>query len=152
MGNWEQQDFCVHSMLGQKGWAGKRMMKGDLLGAGMGLVLVSNGRKRDWVRNLNEKKYEVLLFFSPSFSPTIPRGFCGREKPASTSLEHTHWGMVWGVWVVLLLFESKADLEHKWGGGTGLSWTSFPLFALLWFPEVSYLDTKTLNSLGFVSY
>lgn len=57
----------MHSILGQKGWAGKGMVKGDLLGAGMGLVLVSNGRKRDWVRNLNEKKYEVLLFFLPLF-------------------------------------------------------------------------------------
>lgn len=31
-------------------------------------------------------------FFPPSFSPAIPRGLCGREKPAPTSLEHTHLG------------------------------------------------------------
>lgn len=38
----------------------------------MGLVLVSTGRKRDWVRNLNEKKYEVL-FFSPLFFSCHPK-------------------------------------------------------------------------------
>lgn len=43
------------------------------------MALVSKGRKRDWVRNLNEKKHEVVLFFF-LFFPDHPKRFLWKGK------------------------------------------------------------------------
>ena len=81
----------MRGVSGQKGWAGKGLVKGDLQGAGVGLLLVFTGRKRDWMRNLNGKNINCLFCFS-SCHPR--RSQCKAESLGQPRLSRRSVGMV----------------------------------------------------------
>lgn len=85
--------FLCAQHVGAKGMGWKENGEGTSVRSRNGIGFGSNGRKRDWVGNLNEEKCEVLLFVSLFFL-YHPKRFLWKRKACPTSLEDTHWGMV----------------------------------------------------------